>query len=108
MNGNTADVNNILEQALRLWRQPLPDGDAALHAFRQVYADPVLVNGEPTDLHVLAERARMLHRAIAEIRHDLHDLITTPGRRAFAFTITGRDTGTLTSRSARWQRPDAT
>ena len=48
-------------------------------------------------MQVLAGRARMLQSAIDGIRHDLHDFISTPGRRAFAFTITGRHGGTLTS-----------
>ena len=37
----------------------------------------------------------MLQSAIDGIRHDLHDFISTPGRRAFAFTITGRHAGAL-------------
>lgn len=97
MNRDTADMDDIIERALRLWAEPLSDGPAALHAFRQVYVDPVLVNGQATDLQVLVDRARMLQDAFAEIRHDLKEVITTQGRRAFAFTISGRHTGTLAS-----------
>jgi predicted ester cyclase len=90
-------VDDILERALHLWGRPVPDGDAALAAFRAVYADPVTVNGQPTDVEVLVDRSRMLQRALTDIAHTVHEEIVTPGRRAFAFTISGRHTGPLTS-----------
>jgi predicted ester cyclase len=90
-------VDAILERALHLWGDPLPAGSAALTAFREVYADPVTVNGEPTDLQVLVDRARMLQTAIVGIRHEVHEAVVTPGRRAFAFSISGRHAGPLAS-----------
>ena len=95
--GERTTAGDIVERALHLWSQPLPEGEAALSRFREVYIDPIPVNGNVTDLQVLADRARMLQSAIDGIRHDLHDFVSTPGRRAFAFTITGRHAGTLTS-----------
>ena len=82
---------------MQLWAGPLPDGDAGLDRFRDVYIDPIVVNGQSTELQVLVDRARMLQGALEGMRHELHDVVTAPGRRAFAFTISGRHTGTLTS-----------
>jgi hypothetical protein len=100
--GHPADVVSassvdITSRALGLWGQPVPDGPAALAAFRSLYSDPVTVNGVATDLGVLVERARMLQGALGGLRHEVHDVVVTPGRRAFAFTITGRHTGPLTT-----------
>ena len=37
-----------VERMLRLWTDPLPEDDgAAAAAFRELYADPVTVNGAP-------------------------------------------------------------
>ena len=93
----TVDRHHIVERALRLWAEPVPDGPVALDAFRILYVDPIPVNGEPTDLRVLVDRARMLQAAITPIHHDVKATIVTPGRRAFAFTISGRHTGPLSS-----------
>jgi hypothetical protein len=71
--------------------------DDGVERFRDVYADPVRVNGQLTDVRVLAARARMLQQAIEGAHHELHEIVITPGRRAFAFTISGRHTGALSS-----------
>ena len=88
-------MNDLLERALALWRDPLPPGEAALHAFRSVYADPVVVNGSPTDLQPLVDRARMLQTALSDVAFEVHDVVEAAGRLAFAFTITGRHSGTF-------------
>jgi hypothetical protein len=88
---------DITARALALWGQPVPDGQAAIDAFRTLYVDPVTVNGTATDLGELVDRARMLQGALSDLHHDVHEVVVTPGRRAFAFTITGRHTGPLTT-----------
>jgi hypothetical protein len=90
---DAVDMGDITARALALWGQPIPEGPAGLERFRSLYADPVTVNGASTDLAVLVDRARMLQGALSELRHDVHEVVVTPGRRAFAFTITGRHTG---------------
>ena len=87
----------FLERALGLWSRPLPRGDAGLEAFRTVYADPVLVNGTPTDLTVLVDRARMMQAALDGLRHTVLEEVEAPGRLAFAFRISGRLVGPLTT-----------
>lgn len=86
---------DVVTRAMALWRHPVPDGDAGLTAFRDVYTDPVIVNGTETELAVLVERARMLQGAIADIAPLIDALVVTPERRAFAFRITGRHAGSL-------------
>jgi predicted ester cyclase len=88
-------VSSFIDRALSLWSHPLPPGDAALEAFRRVYADPVLVNGTPTAVTVLVERARMLQAAFDGFQHTTHEVVEAPGRLAFAFRISGRLVGPL-------------
>src|SRR6185295_3870254 len=94
VDGSAADIT---ARALALWGQPVPDGQGGIDAFRALYTDPVTVNGTDTDLGVLVDRARMLQGALSDLHHDVHEIVATPGRRAFAFTITGRHTGPLTT-----------
>jgi hypothetical protein len=56
-------TNDVLEQALRLWGDPVPDGGAALAAFGTVYTDPLRVNGVLMPLSEVVERARRLQGA---------------------------------------------
>ena len=86
-------MTDLVHRALALWSTPLPEGDAAVAAFRSVYADPLAVNGSSTPLQVLVDRARMMQGALEHLRHEIHERFETPGRRAFAFRILGRHVG---------------
>ena len=86
---------SLVDRALCLWSEPLPEGDAAVAAFRTVYSDPLDVNGESTALQVLVDRARRLQRAFQGTRHRIKEWFEAPGRQAFAFQITGRHVGPL-------------
>ncbi len=86
-------VPDLVDRALALWSRPLPEGDAALAAFRAVYADPLDVNGSSTSLQVLVDRARMMQGALQDIRPHIDERFETTGRRAFAFRISGRHVG---------------
>ena len=88
-------MTDLVDRALRLWVQPLPEGEAALTLFRGVYADPVVVNGETTPLQVLVDRARMMQGAFEGLTHDVHVRMEGPGRKAFAFHLSGRHAGPL-------------
>jgi len=83
-------MSSIVERALRLWTEPLPEGRAALDAFRGVYSDPLAVNGEPAPLQLLVDRARMLQSALEGVRVDIQEQFAAPGRHAFAFQMSGR------------------
>jgi hypothetical protein len=88
-------MSQLVDRALRLWTEPLPEGGAALALFRTVYTDPLDVNGESTALQVLVERARKMQRAFDGLRHEINERIDAPGRHAFAFRIIGRHVGRL-------------
>ena len=88
-------MSSFIDRALALWSEPLPSGDAALEAFRAVYADPLMVNGTPTALMVLVERAQMMQAAFEGLRHTVLEQFEAPGRLAFAFRISGRLVGPL-------------
>jgi hypothetical protein len=88
-------VSSLVDRALRLWTEPIPQGDPAVAAFRTVYTDPVDVNGESTALQVLVDRARMLQGAFEGMRHHIKEQFEAPGRHAFAFQFSGRHVGAL-------------
>ena len=88
-------MDNVMERALDLWQAPVPEGDAGVARFRTVYTDPVTVNGSPTDLVVLVERARMLQRCFDTVGHEVDAWFATDGRCAFSFRLFGRQVGPL-------------
>jgi hypothetical protein len=91
-------MSQLVDRALRLWSEPLPEGDDAMAVFRTVYTDPLDVNGESTALQVVVDRARMLQRALDGTVHHIKEQFEAPGRQAFAFRITGRHVGPLQTR----------
>ena len=85
------------EQLFALWTTP-PDGqDDPTAAFRELYDDPVLINGVPVPVVELVGRARALHSAFSE--HDIRivERIAVPGKLAIAFRHTARHTGPWTT-----------
>jgi len=86
---------DIIDRALRLWCDPVPFGDEGLTAFRTVYTDPLRVNGVPTALVELVDRARMLQSALDPVNHEVFEQFEAPGRCALAFRLYGRHVGTL-------------
>jgi len=88
-------MDDVMERALDLWQAPVPEGDAGVARFRTVYTDPVTVNGSPTDLVVLVERARMLQRCFDTVGHEVDAWFATDGRCAFSFRLFGRQVGPL-------------
>ena len=88
-------MDDVMERALDLWQAPVPEGDAGVARFRTVYTDPVTVNGTPTDLVVLVERARMLQRCFDTVGHEVDAWFATDGRCAFSFRLFGRQVGPL-------------
>jgi SnoaL-like polyketide cyclase len=83
----------ILDKALTLWQDPVPDGEAALDRFRSVYADPLVVNGTGSTVADLADRARAMQRAFTDVSHVVHDIVEGEGFLSFAFEIRGRHVG---------------
>src|SRR5262249_30038921 len=78
-----------------LWLRPLPHGEAALAAFRCIYADPVRLNGVETPLASLVERARWLQGALADVERELLVGIEADDHMAIVFRMRGRHVGPL-------------
>ncbi len=85
-----------VERLLRLWTDPLPeDDDAAAEAFRQLYADPVRVNGAMLAAADMVARARAMQRALEEPEREVLAVVDTPDAAAVAFRLRGRHVGPL-------------
>jgi predicted ester cyclase len=90
-------VADVLERLRLLWTQPIDaHGDAAA-AFREVYADPVMVNGAQVPVTALVERARALQRAFDRLQMHILDTVETPDRVVIAFLLRGRHVGSFAS-----------
>jgi predicted ester cyclase len=90
-------MTHPVDRALRLWTEPLAEGEDALLAFRSVYVDPLDVNGAQTALQELVDRARMLQQAFEGLRAEILERFATPERSAFAFRLAGLHVGRLTT-----------
>ena len=88
---------DVVDRALALWTAEPLSPPRALEAFRAVYTDPLTVNGVESGLQPLVGRARMLHTALPDLRHELLERVDAPGRTAIAFRLSGRHTGPLST-----------
>jgi ketosteroid isomerase-like protein len=85
-----------VDRLLRLWTDPLPDDDAAAAAvFRELYADPVRVNGADLTAADLVARARALQGVFEAPEHEVLDVVEGEGKVALAFRMGGRQVGPL-------------
>jgi hypothetical protein len=88
-------VTHPVDRALDLWSRPPAEGEAGLAAFRTVFTDPLDLNGTRVPLQLLVDRARDLHRALADLDYEIVERLDAPGRSAFAFWLSGRHVGPL-------------
>ena len=93
----TGTVIALLERLLPLWTQPVDSRDDAEAAFREVYADPVVVNGIETPVAELVRRAGTLQRAFDRLGMQILDTVETPDRVVIAFLMRGRHVGVFDS-----------
>jgi predicted ester cyclase len=84
-----------VDRLLRLWTGPLPDDATAEAAFRELYADPVSVNGAPVSAAGLVARARALQGVFEGVERQVLDVVDGGGKVAVAFRLSGRQVGTL-------------
>jgi hypothetical protein len=89
----TCMVTALLDRLVPLWTQPVDSRDDAEAAFREVYADPVAVNGAETSVADLVHRARMLQQAFDQLSMHIVDAVETPDRVVLAFLMRGRHVG---------------
>jgi ketosteroid isomerase-like protein len=85
-----------VERLLRLWTDPLPaDDEAAGAAFRELYTDPVVVNGAALSAADLVARARALQEVFERPEREVLGVVEAGDRLAVAFRLGGRQVGTL-------------
>ncbi len=90
-------MTSLIDRLLRLWAEPLPDGSAAEPAFRELYTDPVVVNGAELSVADLVARARSLQGALDGLHAEVVDRVEVPGRAVVAFLMRGRHVGPLST-----------
>src|SRR3954447_10221789 len=87
---------------LRLWTDPLPlDEAAAAAAFREVYADPVTVNGARLTAADLVGRARILQAAFDRPEAEVLSVADAGAAVAIAFRLSGRHVGAVDTPAGR-------
>jgi hypothetical protein len=80
-----------------LWAVPPDERTDAVAAFRELYRDPVTINGTPMPVADLVDRARALHGAFSDHVIEVVDRVTAPGKLTVAFRHTARHTGPWTT-----------
>jgi ketosteroid isomerase-like protein len=85
-----------VDAMMRLWSVPLPHSDEeAAAAFRELYADPVVVNGAELTAADLVARARAVQRTFERAESEVLDVVQTEDKVAIAFRMSGRQVGPL-------------
>lgn len=91
-----------VQQLLRLWTDPLPrDDGAAAAAFREVYADPVTVNGVSLTAADLVARARLMQDALERPEREVLSVVDAGDSVAVVFRLGGRQVGPLETSAGR-------
>ena len=85
----------LLDRLLDLWQEPVDERDDPEAAFRELYADPVSINGTPMPVSWLVERARAMQRAFDGLTTEIVDQVETPDRVVIAFYLRARHVGPL-------------
>jgi ketosteroid isomerase-like protein len=85
-----------VERLLRLWTDPLPENEeAAAAAFRELYRDPVTVNGIEVAAVELVARARAMQKALERPEREVLRVVDAGASVAVAFRLAGRQVGPL-------------
>jgi len=90
------------QRLLRLWTDPLPEAPgAAAAAFRELYTDPVTVNGAPVTSADLVARARAIQEALERPEREVLSVVDAGASVAIAFRLAGRQVGPLQTPAGR-------
>jgi hypothetical protein len=91
-----------VQRLLRLWTDPLPaDDGAATAAFRELYSDPVTVNGMSLTAADLVARARAMQAALERPEREVLSVVDAGASVALAFRLAGRQVGPLETPAGR-------
>jgi len=87
-----------LDALMGLWSAPLPDSDEdAAERVRELYTDPVTVNGTELSALDLVARARAVQGTFDKAEHEVLDVIDAGDKVAVAFRMRGRQVGPLST-----------
>jgi uncharacterized membrane-anchored protein len=84
-----------VERLLRLWTDLPADDRSAAASFRELYADPVVINGAPVDAPGLVARARAIGAAFDQLERTVLEVVDGGAKVAIAFRLRGRHVGRL-------------
>jgi len=90
-------VSYDIDALLDLWTRPCGDRAEAEAAFRQLYTDPVVVNGSPLTAGQLVQRAVLLQGALDQVSREVLDVCDAGTKVAVAFRLEGRHVGPLST-----------
>ena len=86
-----------VERLLALWSEPMSQGAAAEDAFRELYHDPVTVNGVQLTAADLVARAAALQLMLTDVHREVLDIADAGDKVAVAFRLSGRLVGPMTT-----------
>lgn len=92
--GTEPRTDDLVPRLMRLW-DDVPTDDGAEAAFRELYTDPVTVNGTPLGIADLVARARITAGALADRSTEILSQVTTAEATTVAFRIHARHVGPL-------------
>jgi ketosteroid isomerase-like protein len=90
-----ADQDDLVTRLFGVWDDVPADDDAAEAAFRELYTDPVRINGTDVSVEQLVRRARMMSAALAGRTTELLSVLAAGDRTAVAFRMRGRHVGPM-------------
>jgi ketosteroid isomerase-like protein len=90
-----ADGDDLVTRLFAVWDDVPADDEAAEAAFRELYTDPVRVNGADVTIAQLVRRARMTSAALVGRTTELLAQASTGDRTAIAFRMHGRHVGPM-------------
>lgn len=83
-----------VDAMMRLWSEQLPESDEeAAAAFRELYTDPVVVNGAELSVADLVARARAVHQTFDRRGNEILDVVQDDDKVAVAFRMSGQQVG---------------
>jgi ketosteroid isomerase-like protein len=88
-------MNFTVNRLFELWLNPAADDDEAEAAFRELYTDPVIVNGAALTAADLVARARAVLATYGSVEREVIDVVEAPGKVVVAFRLRGTHIGPL-------------
>ena len=83
-----------VDAMMLLWSEQLPESDEeAAAAFRELYTDPVVVNGAELSVADLVAGARAVHQTFDRRGNEILDVVQDDDKVAVAFRMSGQQVG---------------